>query len=201
MEDKIQAITQKILKEGVEQGEAEAAKVVQAAEAEAAKLLDAAKTEATRLVAEAQNKAEEARKASDAELKLAAAQAMSAVKHQIAEAVTVRALDGSVNQALTPPVVAGMVKAMLERWKAGEASSLEVLLPEAQRAELEGMMEKDVLGALSAGLSVKLTKDLKGGFQVGPSDGRYRLSFTDEDFREFFRQYLKPRTRELLFGA
>jgi len=39
------------------------------------------------------------------------------------------------------------------------------------------------------------------GFQIGPKDGSYKVSFTDEDFKNFFKDYLRPGLIELLFAA
>jgi V/A-type H+-transporting ATPase subunit E len=40
---------------------------------------------------------------------------------------------------------------------------------------------------------------MKSGFKVGPADGSYVISFTDEDFNNFFKAYLRPKSTELLF--
>ncbi|NLO11970.1 MAG: V-type ATP synthase subunit E, partial [Candidatus Cloacimonetes bacterium] len=40
---------------------------------------------------------------------------------------------------------------------------------------------------------------VKNGFNLVPADGGYKLSFTDEDFANLFKGYLRPRTSQILF--
>jgi V/A-type H+-transporting ATPase subunit E len=42
---------------------------------------------------------------------------------------------------------------------------------------------------------------MKKGFEIAPVDGTYKLSFSDEDFANLFKTYLRPRTKELLFES
>ena len=52
---------------------------------------------------------------------------------------------------------------------------------------------------LGKGLEV-VGRTLSGGFRVSPADQGFVVSFTDEGFAEFFREYLRPRTRQFLYG-
>jgi len=40
---------------------------------------------------------------------------------------------------------------------------------------------------------------MKSGFKIGPADESYLISFTDEDFTNFLKGYLRPKTSQLLF--
>ena len=39
-----------------------------------------------------------------------------------------------------------------------------------------------------------------GGFSIGPKDGSWFVSMTDETFRDLIAEYLRPVTRKFLFG-
>jgi V/A-type H+-transporting ATPase subunit E len=52
---------------------------------------------------------------------------------------------------------------------------------------------------LKKGLELKFDENLTSGFEITPADGSYRISFTDEVFENFLRDYLKPRLMEYLF--
>ena len=41
---------------------------------------------------------------------------------------------------------------------------------------------------------------MAGGFAIGPKDGSWFVSLTDETFRALIAEYLRPVTRKLLFG-
>ena len=50
-------------------------------------------------------------------------------------------------------------------------------------------------------LQIDFSPTMKKGFEIAPADGTYKLSFSDEDFANLFKTYLRPRTKELLFES
>jgi V/A-type H+-transporting ATPase subunit E len=203
MEQKIQELTDKIFKEGVEKGEAKASEVVSAAEAKAADIVKTAEAKAAQIVADAQKKAEELKRNTESELKLTGTQAISSVKSRIVGLITARVVDDAASKALSDPaILKDFVQTAISNWKmgGGDVPSLEVLLPEAKQDELTKAFHLGVSGELQKGVDVKFSKDVKAGFRIGPADGSFKISLTDEDFKEFFKEYLRPKTRAYLFG-
>ena len=49
-------------------------------------------------------------------------------------------------------------------------------------------------------MNASFSKKIAGGFTIGPKDGSYFISLTDETFKELISEYLRPATRKLLFG-
>jgi V/A-type H+-transporting ATPase subunit E len=41
---------------------------------------------------------------------------------------------------------------------------------------------------------------MAGGFKIGPKDGGYFISLTEESFRELVGEYMRPATKKILFG-
>lgn len=41
---------------------------------------------------------------------------------------------------------------------------------------------------------------MKQGFIIAPEDGTYKIKFEGDDFANLFKNYLRPRTKEILFG-
>ena len=76
----------------------------------------------------------------------------------------------------------------------------EAVLPESMKKELAPFVTKELSKILKAEVSATFSKKISGGFTIGPKDGGYFLSFTDETFKELISEYLRPATRELLFG-
>jgi len=203
MEQKIQELTDKIYKEGVEKGEERAKEIVAEAQAKAAQIVKDAKAEAEKVAADAQKKAEELVRNAESELKLSGSQAVAAIKNRIIGLVTAKVLDTAAEKTLSDPAaLKEFVSIVVSNWKMseGEAPSLEVLLPAAKQSELEASFAGGVSAALAGGLDVKFSKDIKAGFRIGPADGTFKVSLTDEDFKEFFKEYLRPKTRAYLFG-
>ena len=88
MENKIQELTDKIYREGVEKGNEEAQRIVEEARKEAEKLLADARQEAETIVAEARKQSDELAENTKSELKLFANQSLSALKTEITNLLT-----------------------------------------------------------------------------------------------------------------
>ncbi len=203
MEQKIQELTEKIYQEGVEKGQEKANQIVADAEGKAAEIMADARSQADKIVAEARKQAEELKRNTEAELKLTGSQAVASIKNQVVNLITAKVLDDATTKALSEPaVLKEFVSQVISNWKVaeGEAPNLEVMLPAAKQDELTKTFEKGASSVLSSGLDVSFSKNIKSGFRIGPSDGSFKISLTDEDFREFFKEYLRPRTRSYLFG-
>ncbi len=200
MESKVSQLAEKLLKEGVEQGETEKKKIVDAARAEAKTIIAEAEAKAKSLVKDAEAKAAEQKKSGEAELKLSGDQAISALKQKITDLIVTESIEKSASASLADPkVMTEYIKTALQNWK-GEAASVELLLPEASRADMEKSLEKAVKGTLAGEVSVSFSKAVKGGFQIAPAGESYKITLSDEDFSGFFKEYLRPRVRSILFG-
>ena len=77
---------------------------------------------------------------------------------------------------------------------------LEVVLPETLKKDLEGFVSKELAKVLKGNIEASFSKKIAGGFTIGPKDGGYFISLTDETFRELIAEYLRPATKKLLFG-
>ena len=200
MNGKVSQLADKLLKEGVEQGEVEKKKIVEAAQSEAEAIIADAEKKAATIIEDAEKKKSEIIKNGEAELKLSGDQAVSALKQKIVDLVVAKTVGESSSEALSDPkVMAKYIETALANWS-GDAATVEVLLPEAKRAELEGSLTKAVSKMLGGTVSVAFSKSVKGGFQIAPDGESYKITLADEDFSNFFKEYLRPRVRTILFG-
>jgi V/A-type H+-transporting ATPase subunit E len=170
MENKLQELTRKLYDEGLEKGRADADKLVADAKAEAARLVAEAKAEAEAIVKAAEAKAEDLRKNSMAEISLAGKQAVAKIKEQVAEMIIAKSTVEGVKAAnLDAEFVKNMLVEVAHNWNgaSSENVSLEALLPEAKKAELDAAMEKSAKELLAAGDEVGYSNSVKSGFKVG----------------------------------
>jgi V/A-type H+/Na+-transporting ATPase subunit E len=203
MEQKIQELTDKIYREGVEKGEKQAEKIVSDAKEEADRILSDARNEAGKIIADAKEQAKELKRNMESEIRLSGSQAVASVKQQILDLVTAKVVGESTTKALTDPeAMKEYITQVISNWKIaeGQAPHLEILLPEVRRTELENALISGISNSLKSGIDFKFSKSLKAGFQIGPAEGAFKISLTDEDFNEFFKEYLRPKTRVFLFG-
>lgn len=202
MDQKIAELTEKIYKEGVEKGEEQKKNILEVAKSEAATIKAEANDKADKIIADAQAKAEEIKKNAESEMKLSSQQAISALKQRIVDIVITKAVDENVTSTLSDPkIIQELLTIIVQNWKVGnmEVPSLEVLVPEENRNVLESSLENSLKNILKGGVTVSFSKAIKGGFQIGPQNGTFKVSLSDEDFNEFFKEYLRPKTRSFLF--
>ncbi|MCU0608319.1 MAG: hypothetical protein MUF22_00940 [Chitinispirillaceae bacterium] len=202
MDSKIAELTEKMFKEGVEKGTKKADEIVRDAETRAEKMVAEARDEAARIVADATKKAEELRTAVQVELKHSSQQALAALKQRIIDLVTATTVSVPMTKTLgDPAVLRELIATVASNFKTGgQAPSLEIILPAVRRAELENAFKADALKTLAAGSTLSFSPAFKAGFQIKSVGESFKISVTDEDFSEFFKEYLRPRAKAFLFG-
>jgi V/A-type H+-transporting ATPase subunit E len=204
MENKLEELTQKIYSEGVVKAEQEAEAIRDKARREAGEIVAAARKEAETVIAGAEARAAEIRKNVDAELKLTANQMISTLKHRITDLILLKMIDEPVEQAYdNDAFLRHIIEVLITSWsKAGlGGEGLTVSLPPADEHKLADWLRKEQHRLLSKGLDIRFDDTLTSGFRISPVAGNFMLSFSDEDFANFLRAYLRPRTNRLLFGG
>lgn len=202
MENKLQELTQKLYNEGVEKAQEEADKIIAEAQAEADKLKKNAQKEAKEIIEEAEQKSEEIKKNVHAELELTTKQTIRKVKQQVVELITSKVIDEPVKKSFEDEkFVKEIIETIIKNWnpQKNESIELSVLLPEKLEKEFEKYFKAKTGKELNADLELSFSDAVKGGFKIGPADNSYKISFTEDDFINFFKSYLRPKTVEMLF--
>ena len=78
-------------------------------------------------------------------------------------------------------------------------NDLTIILPKEKENQFKDSFKKDVFKLLNRNLDVKFENEFKEGFVIQPGDGSYKMSFTKNDFINFFKSFLSPEVREILF--
>lgn len=198
MDSKLQELTNKLYQDGLSKGKAEGEQILAAAKEEAAQILREANEKAEAIVKAAEDTAKDRAVKVEAEIRLAASQALSATKNAISELVVTKIAKEPAKAALTSAeFVKEVVKAVAANYG---AEDVEVVLPEALKAELTPFVNTELGKIFKGGVEASFSRKLAGGFKIGPKDGGYYLSFTDEAFAELISSYIRPATKELIFG-
>jgi len=199
MADQLQEMLTKIYDEGVNKAKAEAAVILEAAQKEADQKKALATQEAEKILADAKQKAAELDKNLHSDLKMAAQQAMSALKNKVINALMIDTIDKQTTGAMQDNAfLQKLILEVLGKWSPD--SSFVLTVPEAKKAELDAFFNNNVKAAFAGSLKVDYSPVMKSGLAIAPADGTYKLSFTDEDFANFFKSYLRPKAAQILFG-
>ena len=75
------------------------------------------------------------------------------------------------------------------------------MFTEKEREELGQYFSAKAREILNGSLEIRFDDKLESGFRIGPEDGSYLISFTEKDFQAFFSDYLRPKTKALLYGS
>jgi V/A-type H+-transporting ATPase subunit E len=52
---------------------------------------------------------------------------------------------------------------------------------------------------LEKGLKIESVNGIKTGFTLTPADGTYKVRFGEEEFIDYFKEFLRPQIQQLLF--
>ncbi len=196
MENKIQELTEKIYAEGVEKGNAEAARLVEEAKAKAADILKEAQRQADAVIANAQKKAQELDANTRSEIKLYGAQAVGALKSEAAEIITDTVVKNAVKEAVSGDTLKALLVKIAERWTVNE----QIVISTAEADELKAYFAKNAKALLDKSVEIKQVNGLKTSFSIAPADGSYKVNFGEGEFEAFFKAFLRPQMVELLFA-
>ena len=194
--EKIQELTEKLLREGVEKGQAEADRIVGEARQQAEQILQEARQQAQEIVAQAQKKAGETAANTRSELKMYTGQAMSALKSEIANVLT----DGVVKEAVaglaaSPDFLGKFAVAMAEKWSEGEPP----VISSSDADSLKSYFAAKAKALLDKGVTINKVNGKDTMLSIAPADGSYKVNFGKEEFETYFKNFLRPQLVEMLF--
>ncbi len=199
--DKLQELTQKLYEEGLSKGKAEGEQILQNAQAKADGIVKAAREEAEVIVAKARKEAEDYRTKVEGDVKMAATQTIQETKAALENLIVAKAVDAPAKAALADEgYVKELIGAVAAKFAPGVDGDLSIILPEAMKGKLDAYVCDALAKSLGKGVTLDFSKKLSGGFTIGPKDGGYYISFSDESFAGLIGSYLRPATKKLLFG-
>ena len=197
----MQELTDKLYNEGLSKGKQEGEELLAKAKVQADEMIAKAQAEASQIIAAAQKQAEELKAKTASDVKMASSQSIAATKKDIENLVVGKMTDEAVKKTLsTPDFVKEIVKAVAEKFTTDGPADLNLILPESLKNDLEPFATQELAKILGAGVEASFSKKVSGGFKIGPKNGGWFVSFTDETFNELISEYLRPATRKILFG-
>ncbi len=201
MQNKLQELTDKLYNEGLSKGKQEGEELLAKAKVQADEMIAKAQAEAAQIVAAAQKQADEIKTKTASDLQMASKQSLAATKKDIETLIVGKMTGEAVKKTLsTPDFIKDMIKAVAEKFTTDGPVDLALILPESLQKDLEPFVTTELAKLLSSNVEASFSKKVAGGFQIGPKDGGYFVSFTEETFSQLISEYLRPTTKKLLFG-
>ena len=201
MHNKLQELTDKLYNEGLSKGKQEGEELLAKAKVQAEEIIAKAQAEAEAIKVAANKEAEDLKTKVQSDLKMAAAQSVAATKKDIETLVVTKMTAAETSAVLTSAeFVKEVILAVAKNFNTEEPVDLEVVLPEKLKKDLEPFVAGEIAKALKGNIEATFSKKIAGGFTIGPKDGGYFISFTDETFNALISEYLRPATKKILFG-
>lgn len=197
MDTKIQSLTDKIYKEGVEKGNNEAQRIVSEAKQAEQRILDAAKAEAERIVAEAQKNAAELTKNTQAELKMFAGQAVGALRNEVVNLLNGQIVKSAVAEVTSKgEFMSQLMLTMAQEWAKQEA----VVISTNQAESLTRFFESKAAELLKGSVKIEQVNGKAHSFVISPADASYKITIGEDEFVAYFKEFLRPQLVKMLFN-
>ena len=201
MQNKLQELTDKLYNEGLSKGKQEGEELLAKAKAQVDDMLARAQAEAAKIIEAAQKQAEEIKTKTASDIKMASTQSIAATKKDIETLIVGKMTGEAVKKTLSSSdFIKDLIKAVAEKFTTDGPVDLNLELPESLKNDLEPFATQELAKILGAGVEASFSKKIAGGFQIGPKDGGYFVSFTEETVSQLISEYLRPATKKLLFG-
>lgn len=196
MENKIQELTDKIYREGVEKGNEEAKRLIANAQEEAKKVIENANQEAESIIASSRKSADELAENTKSELKLFAGQAVNALKSEIATMITDKIVTAAVEDFIKDKdFLNAFIVKLATKWSVDEP----IVISTNEAASLRKYFAANAKNLLDKGITIEQVNGLKTLFSISPADGSYKVNFGEEEFMNYFKEFLRPQLVEMLF--
>lgn len=202
MSTKIGQLTEKIYKEGIEKANADAEKILNEARIKARDIIKNAEIREQEIIGKAEKKAEEIKSNFESEIRLSANQFISNLKQEINNMITLRQTKEPVSKAMDDSdFIKTVIIELIKNWKSNnpELLNLDITLSDKYKNSLESYSRKIISENFDGGLDIVFDEKIRTGFKIAPREANYIISFTDEDFKNLFSQYLRGKNSQLIF--
>lgn len=201
MSNKLQELTDRLYNEGLSKGKEEGEILLFKARKEADEIIANARKQAEDIVTEAENRAAQLKEKAESDVKMASEQALMSTKKDI-ENLLVNALCAEETEKVLSEekFLKEIILAVAQKFSTQQSEDISLVLPASLKSMLEPWVSTELKKALKKEISVDFSKKIKGGFSIGPQNGSWYISMSDESFKALISEYLRPVTKKLLFG-
>jgi len=196
MENKIQELTEKLLRDGVEKGNAEAEKIIAAANEKAAQIIADAQAKAEEIEQVAKKNTQGMEENMKSEIKMYANQALNALKSEVANVVGDKVVKEATAEITgNKDFMNEFILKLAEKWGANE----DIVISTEDAKSLKALFAKKAKALLDKGVAINEVNGQKTLFTVQPADGSYKVNFGEAEFEEYFKNFLRPQLVEMIF--
>jgi V/A-type H+-transporting ATPase subunit E len=197
MEMELNSLIDKIKREGVQEAQKGADKVVSDARGKADEIINAAERKKADIIKNAQIEAKNFRKASEEAVKQAARDVLLSLRGRITELFT-KVVRRRISDELAPDALKVAIVSAVRNFRKEGALDIEVLVSKKDRDKLQKSLFNALAKNLKAHLTLTGSSGIDKGFRIGEKGKDSYFDFTGEAVTDSFTRYLNPRLRDVL---
>jgi len=197
MEMDLNNVIEQIKREGVEQGEKQAADIVKEAEKKAGEIVAQAEKDKDDIIKSGREDADRLMSNGEAALRQASRDVLVALRTQLTDLLD-SIVKKEISGALTPEVLKDIIVKLVTHCRAQENFDLEVLLSEADKEALRKVFGKALQDEIKGGITLKASPNVEKGFRIGQKGKDLYYDFSDEAIAEAFNAYLNQKLKLIM---
>lgn len=199
----LQSLIGKVHDEGIEKAKGEASLIIARAKEQSAHLLKEAEQQIAKMETHSANEIKQIRENLNSELKAVAQQTVNTIKDELANVISNRIASRGINEALNETAfLQKIIFSVLQKWQPADTNpQFEVLLNKDDESQLQSFFEQHIKQELKTEVEILIENKIKSGFKIGVKNENYYVSFSGEDFENYFKSYLRKKTLEWIYGT
>ncbi|GAB4397331.1 MAG: hypothetical protein OHK0053_13510 [Microscillaceae bacterium] len=201
--DQFRQLTDKLYQEGIEKAEKEAALLLARAQEKADSILKEAQLQAQAIRQKAEAQQRQDLENHQKNLQIAVQKTLAQLRQSVLNLMAKSVIEPPLRLSLQDPhFLQKIIQQFIDRWSpdSSQAVPLKVWLSPEDEKTLTDFFKNNALKILDQSLVFEADPHIPAGFKIGPQDGHYRITFTEEALQAFFAQYLHPALKVFLFG-
>ncbi len=193
MEQQIQDLIASIRKDGIDAAKAESDRIIAEAEAKAASILKDADEKSKSMIEDATKEIGIMKASSEASIKQAARDVSLSLKKSIEDKYS-EILRDAVKGAIKGENLLELIKTALSGDVSGKVVEISTSDMDALRSSLSSVFASEI----KAGLTVRSSSFLSGGFRIAEKDGSGYVDYSDEECGKLLMPYLSDSLKEII---
>jgi len=200
MEAQLQELIDKIKKDGVENAEQEAEKIISEAKQQAESIITDAEKKAKDLIGKARKDIQQQELSSKEALVQAGRDVIIKLEKKITN-VFDDVIKSSTAEAMKGKALEEIIVKMVSEWVKKESADVSILLSEGDFKSLESTLKSRLASAMKKGVEIKVSEQLKTGFLISEKDGSAYYNFSSQGIAEVISEFVNPKLAEVIQQA
>lgn len=200
MEAQLQELIDKIKKEGVENAEQEAERILSEANKKAEEIIADAEEKAKNMQSKAKKEIQQQEIAGKEALTQAGRDVILSLEKKIT-AIFDEIIKKNTEEAMKGKALENSIVSLVSEWVKKGSADISVLLSESDLAALESTLMKSLQDEVKKGVEIKLSDSLQSGFLISEKDGSSYYNFSAEGIAEIISEYVNPKLAEVVRRA